>query len=159
EDGEIWIRGENVMLGYFEDPQATAKAIDADGWLHTGDVGRTDEHGCVKITDRIKDMVISGGFNIYPAEVENQLAEHPDIVESAVVGIPDERMGSVCRAFLVLREGASLDTDQLRAWCRERLANFKVPREFVAIEEFPRNASGKVLKTALREPRAAGQPQ
>jgi acyl-CoA synthetase (AMP-forming)/AMP-acid ligase II len=149
-DGEICLRGENVMLGYFEDPVSTAETIDPDGWLHTGDVGRLDEHGCLKITDRIKDLFIVGGFNVYPAEVENVLAGHPDVMETAVVGVPDERMGTVGRAYLVPRPGAVLDEAELTAYCRERLANFKVPRSFVFIEEFPRNASGKILKKDLR---------
>lgn len=149
-DGEICLRGENVMLGYFEDPEATAEAIDPDGWLHTGDVGRLDEHGCLKITDRMKDLFIVGGFNVYPAEVENVLATHPDVREAAVVGIPDERMGSVGLAYLMPRPGAVLDDADLTAYCRERLANFKVPRRFVVVEEFPRNASGKILKKDLR---------
>ncbi|WP_436702101.1 AMP-binding protein [Nocardioides sp. BYT-33-1] len=152
-DGEVWLRGANVMLGYFEDPESTAAAIDADGWLHTGDVGRLDEHGCLKITDRIKDMFIVGGFNVYPAEVENTLAAHPAVMESAVVGVPDERMGTVGRAHVVLRPGATATADDLVAWARERLANFKVPREVVFVTELPRNASGKVLKTDLRDAR------
>jgi acyl-CoA synthetase (AMP-forming)/AMP-acid ligase II len=151
-DGEVLLRGDNVMLGYFEDPEATAEAIDPDGWLHTGDVGRLDEHGCLKITDRLKDMFTVGGFNVYPAEVENVLSAHPDVVEAAVVGVPDERMGTVGRAHLILREGAVADAAGLTAYCRERLANFKVPRDFVAISELPRNASGKVLKKDLRSP-------
>ncbi|MFE7224714.1 AMP-binding protein [Nocardioides sp. NPDC057577] len=149
EDGEIWLRGENVMLGYFEDPEATAEAIDGDGWLHTGDVGRLDEHGCLKITDRIKDMFTVGGFNVYPAEVENVLTGHPDVIEAAVVGVADERMGDVGHAHLRLRAGAALDDTGLTAYCRERLANFKVPRAFTVVEDFPRNASGKILKHAL----------
>lgn len=149
-DGEIWIRGDNVMLGYFEDPEATAAAIDSDGWFHSGDVGRLDEHGCLKITDRIKDLFIVGGFNVYPAEVENVLASHPDVMEAAVIGVDDERMGSVGKAFILARPGAELDLDALAAYCSERLANFKVPRQFEVIAELPRNASGKVLKKDLR---------
>ncbi|WP_193612946.1 AMP-binding protein [Nocardioides lijunqiniae] len=149
-DGEVLLRGDNVMLGYFEDPEATAEAIDPDGWLHTGDVGRLDEHGCLKITDRIKDMFTVGGFNVYPAEVENVLSRHPDVVEAAVVGVPDERMGTVGRAYLILRDGVAADEAALTAYCRERLANFKVPRELVVLAELPRNASGKVLKKDLR---------
>lgn len=149
-DGEIWLRGDNVMLGYFEDPEGTAAAIGPEGWLHTGDIGRLDEHGCLKITDRIKDMFIVGGFNVYPAEVENVLASHPAVVESAVVGIADERLGSVGRAYVILATGATLDEAQLRAYCRERLANFKVPRDVVIMPALPRNASGKVLKEDLR---------
>lgn len=149
-DGEILLRGENVMLGYFEDPQATAEAIDEEGWLHTGDVGRLDEHGCLKITDRIKDLFIVGGFNVYPAEVENVLATHPDVMEAAVVGVPDERLGTVGHAYVVPRPGTALDEAELTAYCRERLANFKVPRRFVVMDEFPRNASGKILKKDLQ---------
>ncbi|MFE6508441.1 AMP-binding protein [Nocardioides sp. NPDC057767] len=148
-DGEVWLRGENVMLGYFEDSEATADAIDGDGWLHTGDVGRLDEHGCLKITDRIKDMFTVGGFNVYPAEVENVLTSHPDVIEAAVVGIEDERMGNVSCAHLRLRAGALLDAPGLTAYCRQRLANFKVPRTFAVVEDFPRNASGKILKQDL----------
>lgn len=148
-DGEILIRGEFVMLGYFDDPDATAAAIDADGWLHTGDVGQLDEHGCVKITGRLKDMFTVGGFNVYPAEVENVLSTHPDVVEAAVIGVDDDRMGSVGRAYVTLWAGAELDAEGLREYCRERLANFKVPREFVAIAELPRNASGKIVKREL----------
>ncbi|MCD4524130.1 AMP-binding protein [Nocardioides sp. cx-173] len=149
-DGEVLLRGENVMLGYFEDPVATDEAIDPDGWLHTGDVGRLDEHGCLKITDRIKDMFTVGGFNVYPAEVEHVLSGHPDVVEAAVVGVPDERLGFVGRAYVTLRPGADLDEAALTAYCRERLANFKVPREVTVLSELPRNASGKVLKKDLR---------
>lgn len=150
-DGEICLRGETVMLGYFEDDDATAAAFDADGWFHTGDVGRLDEHGCLKITDRIKDLFIVGGFNVYPAEVENALALHPDVLEAAVVGVDDERMGTVGRAFVVARPGAELDAATLTSHCRERLANFKVPREFVVVPALPRNASGKVLKIDLHD--------
>lgn len=150
-EGEIWIRGDNVMLGYFEDPDATAAAIDSDGWFHSGDVGKLDEHGCLKITDRIKDLFIVGGFNVYPAEVENVLVSHPDVIEAAVIGVDDERMGAVGLAYVSPRPGVTLDLDALTAFCRERLANFKVPRSFEVLAEFPRNASGKVLKTDLRK--------
>jgi acyl-CoA synthetase (AMP-forming)/AMP-acid ligase II len=149
-DGEIWLRGDNVMLGYFEDEEATAAAIDPEGWFHTGDIGRLDEHGCLKITDRIKDMFIVGGFNVYPAEVENVLSGHPDIVEAAVIGVDDERMGAVGRAYLIVHQGVDLDEAEVTAYCKARLANFKVPRELVVVSEFPRNASGKILKKELR---------
>ncbi|WP_345727060.1 AMP-binding protein [Cryptosporangium minutisporangium] len=148
-DGEILIRGNNVMLGYFEDPEATAATIDRDGWLHTGDQGRLDEHGCVTITGRLKDMFTVGGFNVYPAEVENVVAGHPAIAEAAVIGVPDDRLGSVGRAYVTLRPGAALDDAELLAYCRERLANFKAPREVVVLDELPRNASGKILKRVL----------
>lgn len=150
ETGEIWVRGQGVMLGYLDDPQATAETIDADGWLHTGDVGTMDENGYVRITDRLKDMYISGGFNVYPAEVEKLLSNHPAIGMVAVVGIADERMGEVGKAYVVLRPGASATEAELIAWSRENMANYKVPRHFAFVEDVPRNASGKVLKTELR---------
>ncbi|MEV6233191.1 AMP-binding protein [Saccharopolyspora shandongensis] len=150
EEGEILIRGRNVMLGYFEDEKSTAETIDADGWLRTGDVGRLDEHGCLQVTDRIKDMFTVGGFNVYPAEVENVLATHPQVSESAVVAKPDQRMGSVALAFVVPRGGSRPTEDELIEYCRARLANFKVPRQIVVQDELPKNASGKILKTKLR---------
>lgn len=150
EDGEVWVRGDNVMLGYFENPEATAEAIDEDGWLHTGDVGHLDEHGCLKVTDRIKDMFTVGGFNVYPAEVENALAGHPGVVEAAVVGVPDARLGQVGKAFVVVRDD-DLTPDTIAAWLKDRLANYKQPRTYEWVGSLPRNASGKVLKTDLRE--------
>ena len=152
-DGEILLRGDNVMLGYFEDQEATDAVMDADGWFHTGDVGRLDEHGCLKITDRLKDMFIVGGFNVYPAEVENALRKHPAVNESAVIGIDDERLGTVGRAYVLLLHNADPrpDASELETFCRAHLANFKVPREFVFVEEFPRNATGKILKSELRD--------
>ncbi|MFF2508173.1 AMP-binding protein [Streptomyces sp. NPDC058067] len=150
QDGEIVLRGDNVMLGYFEDEDATRAAIDSEGWFHTGDVGRLDEHGCLKITDRIKDMFIVGGFNVYPAEVENTLGAHPDVSESAVVGIPDARLGTVACAYVVPRRDARPTPEDIIAFCRTRLANFKVPNKVVLIDELPKNASGKIMKTDLR---------
>ena len=150
QPGEVLIRGYNVMRGYFEDEKATAEAIDADGWLHTGDIGVMDERGYLRITDRLKDMFIVGGFNVYPAEIEQVLSRHPAVAEAAVVGVPDERLGEVGRAFVVLRPGASATEEELIAYCRERLANFKVPRSVVLLAQLPRNASGKVTKHELR---------
>ena len=150
ETGEVLVRGQGVMLGYLDDPAATAEAIDADGWLHTGDIGTMDDAGYVRITDRKKDLYISGGFNVYPAEVEKLLADHPAIGMAAVVGVPDERLGEVGRAFVVLRPGMQASEADLVAWSRENMANYKVPRSFVLVEDLPRNASGKVLKTELR---------
>jgi acyl-CoA synthetase (AMP-forming)/AMP-acid ligase II len=150
ETGEILVRGQGVMLGYLDDPAATAEAIDADGWLHTGDVGTMDENGYLRITDRLKDMYISGGFNVYPAEVEKLLARHPAIAMVAIVGVPDERMGEVGKAFVMLRPDASASADDLASWSRENMANYKVPRSFAFVDDLPRNASGKVLKTELR---------
>ncbi len=147
---EILVRGENVMLGYLDDPEATAKTIDADGWLHTGDVGTLDERGYLDITDRLKDMYTSGGFNVYPAEIENELARMDAVAESAVVGVPDERLGEVGCAFIVVRRGHELTEDAVLAYCREHLANFKNPRSVRFVDVLPRNASGKVLKNELR---------
>jgi acyl-CoA synthetase (AMP-forming)/AMP-acid ligase II len=150
EPGEVVVRGYNVMQGYYEDPEATAAAIDPDGWLHTGDVGVMDAAGNVRITDRIKDMYVVGGFNAYPAEVEQVIARYDGVAECAVLGVPDERLGEVGMAFVVPRAGATVDPEALVAWCRERLANFKAPRSVVLVDALPRNASGKVMKFELR---------
>ncbi len=151
ENGEIMVRGENVMLGYLDDAEATAATVDADGWAHTGDIGVLDDRGYLDITDRLKDMYICGGFNVYPAEVENTLARLDAVAESAVIGIPDKRMSEVGRALIVLRTGASLIEADVIAFCKEHLANFKVPRSVCFVDSLPRNPSGKVLKTVLRE--------
>jgi HIP---CoA ligase len=151
EAGEVVVRGYNVMVGYFEDAAATAETIDAAGWLHTGDVGVLDTRGNLKITDRIKDMYVVGGFNAYPAEIEQLLATHPGIADSAVIGVPDERLGEVGKAFVVARPGVTVDPAEILAWCRERLANYKAPRTVVVVDVLPRNASGKVLKFELRQ--------
>jgi acyl-CoA synthetase (AMP-forming)/AMP-acid ligase II len=150
ETGEIWVRGQGVMLGYLDDPKATAEAIDAEGWLHTGDVGTMDENGYVRITDRKKDLYISGGFNVYPAEVEKLLSAHPAIAMVAVIGVPDERMGEVGKAYVVLRPNTSTTEADLIGWSRDNMANYKIPRSFAFLDDLPRNASGKVLKTELR---------
>ncbi len=149
--GEIVVRGYNVMRGYFEDPRATADAIDAEGWLHTGDIGVMDARGYLRITDRIKDMFIVGGFNVYPAEVEAGLVAHDGIAQAAVIGVPDERLGEVGMAWVVPRPGAALDADALVGWCRERMANYKVPRYVEIVDALPLNASGKVTKFVLRD--------
>jgi HIP---CoA ligase len=149
--GEIVVRGYNVMRGYFEDPVETAKTIDPEGWLHTGDIGVMDERGYLRITDRIKDMFITGGFNCYPAEIENGMYRHPGIAQVAVIGIPDERMGEVGMAFVVPRPGATLDPAELIAWCREQMAHFKAPKRIEIVRALPTNASGKVLKYELRK--------
>jgi acyl-CoA synthetase (AMP-forming)/AMP-acid ligase II len=148
---ELLLRGPNVMLGYLDDDEATRAAIDGDGWLHTGDVGRLDEDGYLTITDRLKDMYISGGFNVYPAEVEQALARLEGVAESAVIGVPDGRLGEVGLALVVRRPDASLGADEVLAHARERLANYKVPREVRFVDALPRNPAGKVLKTVLRE--------
>jgi acyl-CoA synthetase (AMP-forming)/AMP-acid ligase II len=151
ESGEVLLRGPNVMLGYLNDPEATAAAIDADGWLHTGDIGAVDAAGNLRITDRLKDMYICGGFNVYPAEVEQVLARLAGVADAAVIGVPDERLGEVGRAFVVARPGAELDEKSVIAYTREHLANFKAPRSVRFVDALPRNAGGKVAKPQLRE--------
>ncbi|MFF0216624.1 FadD3 family acyl-CoA ligase [Streptomyces vinaceus] len=148
--GEVWVRGHHVMRGYFEDPAETAEAVTADGWLRTGDVGVLDAEGNLRITDRIKDMFIVGGFNAYPAEIEQLLGLHPDVADVAVVGVSDPRLGEVGKAYAVRRPGSTLTADDLIAWSRREMANYKVPREVEFVSELPRNASGKVLKRELR---------
>ncbi|KJY45356.1 fatty acid--CoA ligase [Streptomyces sp. NRRL S-444] len=148
--GEVWVRGHHVMQGYFEDPAETAAAVTPDGWLRTGDVGVLDTDGNLRITDRIKDMFIVGGFNAYPAEIEQLIGLHPDIADVAVVGVPDPRLGEVGKAYAVRRPGSTLTADDLIAWSRREMANYKVPREVEFVTELPRNASGKVLKRELR---------
>lgn len=150
EVGEVLIRGFNLMRGYFNDAEATAEAIDADGWLHTGDLGVVDERGYLRITDRLKDMFIVGGFNCYPAEVERLMMEHPAIAQVAVIGVPDVRQGEVGKAFVILRPGVDLTADALIAWCRQQMANYKVPRFVEFVRSLPLNASGKLLKRDLR---------
>lgn len=147
--GEVVVRGYCVMKGYLDDAEATAEAIDAAGWLHTGDIGILDARGYLRITDRLKDMFIVGGFNAYPAEIEELLLDHPAVGQVAVVGMPDERMGEVGAAFVVAT--APVTEAELYAWSREHMANFKVPRRFLLVDDLPRNASGKVTKFALRE--------
>jgi len=156
EPGEVLVRGYNVMREYFEDPAQTAEAIDADGWLHTGDVGTLDADGYLKITDRTKDMFIVGGFNAYPAEIESLLLAHPGIAQVAVVGVPDERQGEVGVAFAVPVAGAVLDPTEVIGWAREHMANYKVPRRVEVVDALPLNASGKVLKFELRDRATAG---
>ncbi|MGO9925532.1 MAG: 3-((3aS,4S,7aS)-7a-methyl-1,5-dioxo-octahydro-1H-inden-4-yl)propanoate--CoA ligase FadD3 [Mycobacterium sp.] len=151
EAGEVLLRGPNVMLGYLDDPEATAAAIDADGWLHTGDIGAVDEAGNLRITDRLKDMYICGGFNVYPAEVEQVLARLEGVADAAVIGVPDERLGEVGRAFVVARPGSNLDEQSVIAYTREHLANFKAPRSVRFVDALPRNPGGKVVKPQLRE--------
>jgi len=151
EPGEILVRGFNVMAGYLDNPQATAGSIDAEGWLHTGDIGVLDANGNLAITDRLKDMFITGGFNCYPAEIENLLCSHEQIAMAAVIGVPDERLGEVAMAWLVTRSGKPVPVDELTAWSRAHMANYKVPRYFEFVEALPTNASGKVLKGELRK--------
>ena len=138
----------NVMKGYFDMPKATAEVIDEDGWLKTGDIGTLDKNGYLRITDRKKDMVIVGGFNVYPAEVEKALQKHKDIAEVAIVGVRNDRLGEVTHAHVVTRKPIS--EAELILWCRENMANYKVPRSISFHEDLPRNASGKVMKYLLK---------
>ena len=151
DSGELLVRGPNVMQGYFEEPEQTAATIDADGWLHTGDVGCIREDGTLRILDRLKDVVIVGGFNAYPAEIENVLRKHPAIADVCVIAWPDQRMGEVCAACVIARPGASLDLAEVTAWSRERMANYKVPRRLFLVDEFPRTPLGKIQKFLLRD--------
>jgi acyl-CoA synthetase (AMP-forming)/AMP-acid ligase II len=149
--GEVVVRGYNVMCGYFDDAAETAATIDADGWLHTGDIAVMDERGYLRITDRIKDMFIVGGFNCYPAEIENLMFGSGRFAQVAVIGVPDERQGEVGMAFVVPAPGCEVTPESVIEWCRETLANYKVPRAVEVVEALPTNAAGKVTKFELRE--------
>ena len=151
EPGEVVVRGYNLMRGYFDDEAETRNTIDADGWLHTGDIAVMDERGYVRITDRIKDMFINGGFNVYPAEIENALYGSGQFAQVAVIGVPDERAGEVGMAFVVPAPGQDVTSDGVIAWCRENMANYKVPRRVAVVDELPTTPSGKVMKFKLRE--------
>ena len=140
-----------MMSHYLDDRAATAEALSADGWLRTGDIGVVDETGCLRITGRAKDMFIVGGFNAYPAEIENGLLRHPDVQQAAVIGIPDTRLGEVGMAFVVLRPGATISGAEVIEWSRDQMANYKVPRRIEIVDELPLNATGKVMKDVLRE--------
>lgn len=152
ETGEVQVRGFDVMAGYFEDDEATRKTMTDDGWLKTGDVGVLDKRGYLQITDRIKDMFIVGGFNCFPAEIERVMLECPMVGQVAVIGIPDDRMGEVGKAFIVPRENVAFNTDDFLAWCRAHMANYKVPRQVAVVDALPRNAMGKIQKFVLRSP-------
>jgi len=151
EPGEVVVRGYNVMGGYFEDDAETALTIDDKGWLHTGDIGVMNERGYLRITDRKKDMFIVGGFNCYPAEIENLILANEQIAQAAVIGVPDERLGEVGMAFVVLTPGAELTAETIHQWCRDNMANYKVPRSVELVDELPMNAIGKVTKFVLRQ--------
>ena len=149
EPGEILLRGGSVMVGYLDDPEATARALSPDGWLRTGDIGVVDHAGCLRIVGRSKDMFIVGGFNAYPAEIENVLLRHPEIAQAAVIGIPDARLGEVGMAFVVPRS-PEVSGAAIIEWCRDQMANYKVPRAVELVDELPINATGKVVKDLLR---------
>ena len=150
DPGEILVQGFNVMKEYFEDPAATKEAIDEEGWLRTGDIGVLGQDGNLRITDRKKDMYIVGGFNAYPAEIEGIMVGHPQVGQVAVVGVPDDRLGEVGVAFVVPRPGQNVDPHELVAWCRDHMANFKVPRSVRIVDSLPLNPTGKVMKFELR---------
>jgi acyl-CoA synthetase (AMP-forming)/AMP-acid ligase II len=151
EAGEVLLRGPSIMSHYLDDPEATALAMSADGWLRTGDLGVITDSECLRIVGRVKDMFIVGGFNAYPAEIENALLRHPDIRQAAVIGIPDERLGEVGMAFVVLRADATATPTSIIEWSRGQMANYKVPRLIEVIDGLPLNATGKVEKNALRQ--------
>ena len=151
EAGEICARGYGIMTGYFDDPAGTAAALDEDGWLHTGDVGSMDGHGYLRISGRLRDLIIRGGENVYPKEIEDVLFAHPEIVSAAVVGLPDPDLGERVAACVQVREGATATAETLAAFCRERLARYKVPISWHFMDEFPQTASGKIQKFVLRE--------
>jgi acyl-CoA synthetase (AMP-forming)/AMP-acid ligase II len=158
EPGEILLRGPSIMAGYLDDPEATAEALSDDGWLRTGDLGVVGDDGCLRIVGRAKDMFIVGGFNAYPAEIENALLRHPDIQHAAVIGVPDARLGEVGAAFVVLRPGATTTGTDIVEWARAEMANYKVPRTVEVLDALPVNATGKVVKDELRA-RAGGDPR
>src|ERR1700678_3834703 len=156
-EGEVMVRGFTVMRGYFDDPEATAEAITPDGWLHTGDIGSLDPDGNLRITDRLKDMYTTGGFNVYPAEVEQVIAAIEGVAEVAVIGVPDYRLGEVGKAFVVPRRGAALPAaSTLTAFCRERLAGYKGPAHSQIVASLPKSAAGKVRKDFLRDDSGSG---
>jgi acyl-CoA synthetase (AMP-forming)/AMP-acid ligase II len=155
--GEVWTRSPYNMAGYWRKPEETSSTIDADGWLRTGDAGYFDADGYLYLHDRIKDMVVSGGENIYPAEVENVLLSHPAIVDAAVIGVPDAKWGETVKAIVVLAPGATLDEADVVAHCRDVLAHYKCPTSVEPTDALPRNPSGKILKRELRAPYWAGK--
>jgi fatty-acyl-CoA synthase len=149
--GEVCVRSSNVMKGYWNNPQASAAAFDEEGWFHTGDVGYFDDEGFLYLCDRIRDVIITGGENVYPAEVENVLYEHAAVAQCAVVGAPDEKWGEHVVAVVVTKPGSNVTLDELRNFAESKLAKYKLPRELHIVETLPRNAAGKVLKAHIRE--------
>jgi long-chain acyl-CoA synthetase len=152
EVGELMIRSPQNMAGYWKQPDETARTIDAEGWLRTGDAGYLDAEGYVYIHDRVKDMIISGGENVYPAEVESAIYGHPQVADVAVIGVPDEKWGEAVKAIVVLKAGQVAERDSIVAWARERLAGYKIPKSIEFVDALPRNPSGKLLRRKLREP-------
>ena len=155
--GEICVQGYCNMIGYNGNPEATAETIDAEGWLHSGDLGAMDARGYVRVTGRVKEMIIRGGENLFPAEIENALAEHDTVAEVAVVGLPDDKWGEIVACFVRPEAGCEVDPSVLRAHCREHLAAQKTPTVWFSVNEFPLTGSGKIQKFALRDAHAAGK--
>jgi long-chain acyl-CoA synthetase len=149
EVGEVHFRGPSVIPGYWEDPKATAEALDAGGWLATGDLGYVDDDGYLFLVDRKKDLILRGGYSVYPREVEEVLYTHPDVLEAAVVGIPDETLGEEVAALIVARPGSSPKADELQAWVKERVAGYKYPRRVLFVDDLPKGPTGKILKRAI----------
>jgi long-chain acyl-CoA synthetase len=149
DSGEIWVKGPNVFVGYLDDPEQTARVLTADGWLRTGDIGTADDEGYLYLVDRAKDLIIVSGFNVFPAEVEEVLGEHPGVAEVGVVGVPHPHHGEAVKAFVVARPGTHLDEDQLIEWCSDHLARYKCPTKILFVDELPRNVSGKLLRRSL----------
>jgi long-chain acyl-CoA synthetase len=150
DPGELWVSGPNVFAGYWNDPEATRSTVDADGWLHTGDVAVVDDDGFLFLVDRIKDLIIVSGFNVYPAEVEEVIASHPAVDDVAVIGVPHPHSGEAVKAYVVVRDGVSVDEDEIITHCEAHLARYKCPQKVMFVDEIPQSATGKVLRTALR---------
>ena len=148
--GEIWVRGPNVFQGYWEEPEATAKALTEDGWLRTGDIAVADDDGYLFIVDRAKDLIIVSGFNVYPAEVEDVINDLPGVAEVAVVGVPHPHSGEAVKAYVVLDRGVEIDEGQVVQWCEQHLARYKCPSKVLFVDELPRGMAGKILRRVLR---------
>ena len=159
QEGEVVLRGPSVMAGYLDDPEGTASVLSPDGWLRTGDIGLVDASGRLHIVGRVKDMFIVGGFNAYPAEIENALLRHPAVRQAAVIGVPDGRLGEVGMAFVVTVPEDPVTGDDIIAWARDQMANYKVPRAVEVVDELPTNATGKVVKDVLRERAATARAE
>ena len=149
DEGEIWVKGPNVFLGYYNDPEASARSLTPDGWLRTGDIAVSDDDGYLYLVDRAKDLIIVSGFNVYPAEVEEAIAEHPAVAEVGVVGVAHPHTGEAVKAYVVLRPGSSVHEDTLVTWCRDRLARYKCPSKILFVDELPRNVAGKLVRRHL----------
>jgi long-chain acyl-CoA synthetase len=149
DSGEVWVKGPNVFLGYLNEPEATAKVLTPDGWLRTGDIAVVDDDGYLYLVDRAKDLIIVSGFNVFPAEVEEVLMEHPAVREVGVVGVPHPHTGEAVKAFVVLEAGATAHEDTLVSWCLDHLARYKCPAKILFVDELPRNVSGKLLRRSL----------